>query len=112
MWCGHSLSRLWNTVFKEYMESTNFKQSRGDSCIFVRSEGTDLTIITKTLEMMRRIKDILEIRFKMKDLTIAWGLLLNMMKSTRSSIFTLSDEKHPWIFKYITNIVTNSTINL
>ena len=54
--CGHSLSRLWNTVFKEYMESTNFKQSRGDSCIFVRSEGTDLTIITKTLEMMRRIK--------------------------------------------------------
>ena len=49
-----------------------------DPCIFVRSEGTDLTIIsvyvddlviiTKTPEMMRIIKDSLATRFKMKDL--------------------------------------------
>ena len=71
-------SRCWNTVFKEYMESTNFKQCTADPCIFIRSEGTDLTIIsvyvddliiiTKTPEMMRRIKDSLATRFKMKDL--------------------------------------------
>ena len=71
-------SRCWNTVFKEYMESTNFKQCTADPCIFVRSEGTDLTIIsvyvddliiiTKTPEMMRRIKDSLATHFKVKDL--------------------------------------------
>ena len=27
-------SRCWNTVFKEYMESTNFKQCTADTCIF------------------------------------------------------------------------------
>ena len=60
------------------MESTNFKQCTADPCIFVRSEGTDLTIIavyidnfiiiTKTLEKMRWIKDSLATCFKMKDL--------------------------------------------
>ena len=55
--------RCWNTVFKEHMESTNFKQCTADPCIFVSSEGTDLTIIavyvddliiiTKTPEKMR-----------------------------------------------------------
>lgn len=42
-------SRCWNTVFMEHMESTNFKQRRADTCIFVRSEGTDLAIIVYML---------------------------------------------------------------
>ena len=66
-------SRCWNTVFKEYTKSTNFKQCTADPCTFIRSEGTDLTIIsvyvddliiiTKTPEMMMRIKDSIETRF-------------------------------------------------
>ena len=38
-------SRCWNTVFKQYMESTNFRQHTADSCIFVSSERADLTIV-------------------------------------------------------------------
>ena len=70
--------RCWNTVFKQYMESINFKQCTADPCIFVSSEGADLTIITvyvddlivitKTPETMKKIKDSLAARFKMKDL--------------------------------------------
>ena len=70
--------KCWNTVFKEHMESTNFKQCTTDPCIFVSSEGTDLTIIavyiddliiiTKTPEKMRWIKNSLATRFKLKDL--------------------------------------------
>ena len=83
-------SRCWNTVCKECMESTNFKQCTADPCIFVRSEGTDVTFISvcyhnhhKTPEMMRRIKDSLVTRFKMKDLGKlhhCLGLLLSMTK--------------------------------
>ena len=70
--------KCWNTVFKEHMESTNFKQCTADPCIFVRSKGTDLTIIavynddliiiTKTPEKMKWIKNSLATCFKMKDL--------------------------------------------
>ena len=70
--------RCWNTVFKQYMDSINFKQCTADPCIFVTSEGADLTIIavyvddliviTKTPETMRKIKESLAARFKMKDL--------------------------------------------
>ena len=70
--------RCWNTLFKEHMESTNCKQCTADPCIFVRGEGTDLTviavyvgdliIITKTPEKMRWIKNSLATWFKMKDL--------------------------------------------
>ena len=69
---------MLETVFKKHMESTNFKQCTADPCFFVRSEGTDLTIIavyvddliiiTKTPEKMRWIKNSLATRFKMKDL--------------------------------------------
>ena len=38
-------SRCWNTVFKEYMESINFKPCTADPCIFVTGEGADLTIV-------------------------------------------------------------------
>ena len=72
------LSRCWNTVFKEYMESINFKPCTADPCIFVTGEGADLTIIavyidnliviTKTPETMKKIKENLAARFKMKDL--------------------------------------------
>lgn len=57
------------------MESTHFNQSTAYPCIFVRSEGTNLTIIvddliiiTSSLETMRRIKDNLATGFEMKDL--------------------------------------------
>ena len=59
-------SRCWSTVFKEYMESINFKPCTADPCIFVTGEGADLTIIavyvddliaiTKTPETMKKIK--------------------------------------------------------
>ena len=71
-------SRCWNTVFKQYMESINFYPCAADPCIFVTGEGSDLTIvalyvddlivITKTPETMKKIKENLAARFKMKDL--------------------------------------------
>ena len=71
-------SRCWNTIFKEYMESINFKPCTADPCIFVTGEGADLTIvavyvddlivITKTPETMKKIKENLAARFKIKDL--------------------------------------------
>ena len=71
-------SRCWNTVFKQYMESINFKQCTADPCIFVTGEEADLTIvavyvddlivIAKTPEKIKKIKESLAARFKMKDL--------------------------------------------
>ena len=71
-------SRCWNTVFKQYMESINFKQCTADPCIFVTGEEADLTIvavyvddlivIAKTPETIKKIKESLAARFKIKDL--------------------------------------------
>ena len=80
-------SRCWNTVFKQYMESINFKQCTADPCIFVTGEEADLTIvavyvddlivIAKTPETIKKIKESLAARFKMKDLGklhYCWGI--------------------------------------
>ena len=71
-------SCCWNTVFTAHMESGNFKQCSADPCVFVRSEGTDLAIVavyvddliiaTKTLQVMKNMKDDLSNHLKMKDL--------------------------------------------
>ena len=60
------------------MESINFKPCTADPCIFVTGERADLTIvavyvddlivISKTPETMKKIKENLPARFKMKDL--------------------------------------------
>jgi hypothetical protein len=60
------------------MKYANFKQSTADPCIFMKSEGDDLSvvaiyvddlvIITKAEESMKRIKETLSARFQMKDL--------------------------------------------
>ena len=73
-----SLSRCWNTVFKQYMESINFKQCTADPCIFVTGEEADLTIvavyvddliaIAKTPETIKKIKESFAAHFKIKDL--------------------------------------------
>ena len=101
-------SRCWNTVFKQYTESINFKQCTTDPCIFVAGEEADLTIIaayiydliviTKTPETMKKIKEIFTARFKMNDLTklhyYNWGFQYSMMKRegtygwTSDSIFS------------------------
>ena len=70
--------RCWNTVFKQYLEYINSKQSTADPCVFVSTGGPNLTIIAvyvddliviaKTPETMKKIKDSLADRFKMKDL--------------------------------------------
>ena len=71
-------SRCWNTVFKQYIKTINFIQSIADPCIFISGEEANLTIIavyvddliiiTKTPEAMKKIKESLAARFKMKDL--------------------------------------------
>ena len=60
------------------MESINFKKCTADLCIFVTGEEADLTIvavyvddlivIAKTPETIKKIKESLAVRFKMKDL--------------------------------------------
>ena len=60
------------------MESINFKQCAADPCSFVTGKETDLTIvavyvydlivIAKTPETIKKIKESLTARFKMKDL--------------------------------------------
>ena len=71
-------SRCWNTVFKQHMKSINFTQSTADPCVFISGKEADLTIIavyvdgliniTKTPEAMKKIKESLAARFKMKNL--------------------------------------------
>ena len=40
-------SRCWNVAFKRHMESANFKQCTADPyCIFVKSEGAELSIVS------------------------------------------------------------------
>ena len=71
-------SRCWNTVFKQYMKFINFIQSIADPCILISGKQANLTIIavnvddliiiTKTPEAMKKIKESLAARFKIKDL--------------------------------------------
>ena len=71
-------SRCWNVAFKRHMESANFKQCTADPCIFVKSEGAelsivsvyvdDLIIIMRDLKTMKQIKEDLTASFTMKDL--------------------------------------------
>ena len=59
------------------MESSGFKQSVADPCIFVKRKKDnfaiiavyvdDLIIVTQDEEMMREIKKSLTMRFKIKD---------------------------------------------
>ena len=70
--------RCWNATFREHLESTHFRQSTADPCVFIRTEETgvtivavyvdDLIIITKTPERMEEVKSNLAAKFKMKDL--------------------------------------------
>lgn len=70
--------RCWSTVFRDHMESTGFKQSTADPCVFIKSEKDDLTIVavyvddliivSKNPATMKKIKKSLTARFKMKDL--------------------------------------------
>ena len=58
--------RCWNAALWVYMETSNFRESAADRCVFVHAEGTsvtiiavyvdDLIIITKTLEKMKEVK--------------------------------------------------------
>ena len=70
-------SRCWNTVFKKYMESNKFKQSTADPCVYIRTAETmiivavyvdDLIVIAETEEEMKKVKQNLSARFKMKDM--------------------------------------------
>ena len=36
--------RCWNKVFNEHMKSISYEQCAADHCVFVRSEGTEITI--------------------------------------------------------------------
>lgn len=65
---------VWNKAFQEYMESTGFKQSAANPCVYVQVAGMmtivavyvdDLILNTKTTEEM---KESLMTRFKMKDM--------------------------------------------
>ena len=69
--------RCWNKVFTEFMESIGFQQSSADPCIYVQNADTlsivavyvdDLIMATKTQEEMQQVKQLLQSRFKMKDL--------------------------------------------
>ena len=37
--------RCWNKVFNEYMKSISYEQCAADPCVFVRTEGIEITII-------------------------------------------------------------------
>ena len=52
----------WNTAFREYMESIEFKQSAADPCVYIQATNTiivgvyvdDMIVITKTAQEMQR----------------------------------------------------------
>ena len=69
--------RCWNKVFNEYMKSISNVQCAADPCVFVRTEGIEITIIAvhvddliiaKNPETMKTTKIVWQSRFKMKDL--------------------------------------------
>ena len=66
--------RCWNTTLTEFLESIKFKQNDADSCVFIRIEGKDVTIVavliifTQGIDKMNEVKRSLMAQFKMKDL--------------------------------------------
>ena len=69
--------RCWNKALKEYLLSIGFTQSSADPCVFVKKSDTltviavyvdDLIILTKNSDEITKIKEILNFRFKMKDM--------------------------------------------
>lgn len=56
----------WYSAFREYVESTEFKQSDADPCVYVRTVGSmtivavyvdDLILITATEDEMKKVKE-------------------------------------------------------
>ena len=94
--------RCWNKVFNEYMKSISYEQCAADPCVFVRTEGIEITIIAvhvddliiiaKNPETMKRTKIVWQSRFKMKDLrkfTTVCGSTMNGVNGcTKGHIFS------------------------
>ena len=68
--------RCWSEAFSGFMKSIGF-QPTADPCVFVKSGEQleilavyvdDLILITESLDSMKRLKQALQNRFKMKDL--------------------------------------------
>ena len=98
-------SRCWNVAFCEYMETSNFRESAVDPCVFVRAEGTsvtiiavyvdDLIIITKTLKKMEEVKGGLATQFKMKDLgELHYCLGISIEQSQESKCLWLHQKQY------------------
>ena len=77
--------RNWNFVLTDFFESMGFKQSNVDACLFIKSTVNmlifvviwvdDIVLAANTPSELKKIKDALKNRFKMKDLgEISWFL--------------------------------------
>ena len=70
--------RCWNYVFSDYMKQLGFTQGAADPCVFTRKKNDSLMLIAvyvddvilaaKTAEEMSSIKELLQSKFKMKDI--------------------------------------------
>ena len=70
-------SRCWNKAFRESVEKVGFTQATADPCVFIRKKDTltiiaihvdDLMILAENIFEMQRLKDSLNLQFKMKDM--------------------------------------------
>ena len=70
--------RCWNIVFNDYLKSIDFEQSTADPCVYIKKKADSLTIVTvcvddliviaNTAEEMTKVKEVLTVRFRMKDM--------------------------------------------
>ena len=70
-------SRCWNKAFRESVEKVGFTQATADPCVFIRKKDTltiiaihvdDLMILAENIFEMKRLKDSLNLQFKIKDM--------------------------------------------
>jgi hypothetical protein len=99
--------KLWNQTIDEFLRTLGFTPSPYDSAFYVRYDGKgqleamislyvdDLTICTKDMEEMKRIKEGLHQRFNMEDMgELSYILGLEVQRNRNKRKLTLSQGRY------------------
>lgn len=96
----------WNKRFDGFMKDQGFRQSPYDQCVYVSGEDVksmiylliyvdDMLLVSKSMEVVQRLKDSLSKEFEMKDLGAATRILgMDILRNKKEETLKLSQGKY------------------
>ena len=97
--------REWYKTLAEYLKTLGFRQSNADTCIFVKWENDELTIISvyvddliilsDSMKTLQDVKQAMNHRFKMSDLgELKYCLGLEISRDRKNRLLRITQEKY------------------